>query len=51
VVDWTSYVDLHQIHCWDPVVPVEQTMKALHDVVKAGKARDIGASAPPPLSA
>ncbi|NOU81995.1 aldo/keto reductase [Paenibacillus sp. LMG 31459] len=40
----TDYVDLYQIHRWDPSTPVEETMKALHDVVKAGKARYIGAS-------
>ncbi len=40
----TDYVDLYQIHRFDPWVPVEETMAALHDVVKAGKARYIGAS-------
>ncbi|AJE44115.1 aldo/keto reductase [Streptomyces nodosus] len=40
----TDHVDLYQIHRWDPVTPVEETMEALHDVVKAGKARYIGAS-------
>ena len=40
----TDYVDLYQIHRFDPAVPVEETMEALHDVVKAGKARYIGAS-------
>jgi aryl-alcohol dehydrogenase-like predicted oxidoreductase len=40
----TDYVDLLQIHRFDPDVPVEETMDALHDVVKAGKARYIGAS-------
>jgi aryl-alcohol dehydrogenase-like predicted oxidoreductase len=40
----TDYVDLYQIHRWDPEVPIEETMEALHDVVKAGKARYIGAS-------
>jgi aryl-alcohol dehydrogenase-like predicted oxidoreductase len=40
----TDYVDLYQIHRWDPVTPVEETLEALHDVVKAGKARYIGAS-------
>jgi 1-deoxyxylulose-5-phosphate synthase len=39
-----DYVDLYQIHRWDPRTPVEETMAALHDVVKAGKARYIGAS-------
>ena len=40
----TDYVDLYQIHRFDPLVPIEETMEALHDVVKAGKARYIGAS-------
>ncbi len=40
----TDYVDLYQIHRWDPEVPIEETIEALHDVVKAGKARYIGAS-------
>ncbi|MBC3793387.1 aldo/keto reductase [Spirosoma utsteinense] len=40
----TDYVDLYQIHRWDYNTPVEETMEALHDVVKAGKARYIGAS-------
>ena len=40
----TDYVDLYQIHRFDPGAPVEETMEALHDVVKAGKARYIGAS-------
>ena len=40
----TDYVDLYQIHRWDPQTPIEETMEALHDVVKAGKARYIGAS-------
>jgi len=39
-----DYVDLHQIHRWDYTTPIEETMEALHDVVKAGKARYIGAS-------
>lgn len=39
-----DYVDLYQIHRWDYHTPVEETMEALHDVVKAGKARYIGAS-------
>jgi aryl-alcohol dehydrogenase (NADP+) len=39
-----DYVDLYQIHRWDPTVPIEETLEALHDVVKAGKARYIGAS-------
>jgi aryl-alcohol dehydrogenase-like predicted oxidoreductase len=40
----TDYVDLYQIHRFDPDVPIEETLEALHDVVKAGKARYIGAS-------
>ena len=40
----TDYVDLYQIHRWDARTPIEETMDALHDVVKAGKARYIGAS-------
>src|ERR1700754_2013307 len=40
----TDYVDLYQIHRWDDHTPIEETMEALHDVVKAGKARYIGAS-------
>jgi aryl-alcohol dehydrogenase-like predicted oxidoreductase len=39
-----DYVDLYQIHRWDPRTPIEETMQALHDVVSAGKARYIGAS-------
>jgi 1-deoxyxylulose-5-phosphate synthase len=39
-----DHVDLYQIHRWDPLTPIEETMEALHDVVKAGKARYIGAS-------
>jgi 1-deoxyxylulose-5-phosphate synthase len=35
----TDYVDLYQIHRFDPETPVDETMEALHDVVKAGKAR------------
>ena len=41
----TDHVDLYQIHRWDYDTPIEETMEALHDVVKAGKARYIGASA------
>jgi aryl-alcohol dehydrogenase-like predicted oxidoreductase len=41
----TDYVDLYQIHRWDYETPIEETMEALHDIVKAGKARYIGASA------
>jgi 1-deoxyxylulose-5-phosphate synthase len=40
----TDYVDLYQIHRWDPNTPIEETLEALDDVVKAGKARYIGAS-------
>ncbi|UKA68535.1 aldo/keto reductase [Arthrobacter sp. FW306-05-C] len=40
----TDYVDLYQIHRWDPTTPIEETLEALHDVVKAGKVRYIGAS-------
>ncbi len=40
----TDYVDLYQIHRWDAATPIEEMMEALHDVVKAGKARYIGAS-------
>jgi aryl-alcohol dehydrogenase-like predicted oxidoreductase len=39
-----DYVDLYQIHRWDPFTPIEETMDALHEVVRAGKARYIGAS-------
>jgi len=39
-----DYVDLYQIHRWDPLTPIEETMEALHDVVRAGKARYLGAS-------
>ncbi|MGH9598699.1 MAG: aldo/keto reductase [Terracidiphilus sp.] len=40
----TDYVDLYQIHRWDYETPIEETLEALHDVVKAGKVRYIGAS-------
>jgi aryl-alcohol dehydrogenase-like predicted oxidoreductase len=40
----TDYVDIYQIHRWDYGTPIEETMEALHDVVRAGKARYIGAS-------
>ncbi len=40
----TDHVDLYQIHRWDPRTPIEETVEALHDVVKAGKARYVGAS-------
>jgi len=40
----TDYVDLYQIHRWDPQTPIEETMEALNDVVRAGKALYIGAS-------
>jgi aryl-alcohol dehydrogenase-like predicted oxidoreductase len=39
-----DYVDLYQIHRFDPATPIEETMQALHDVVRAGKARYLGAS-------
>jgi len=41
----TDYVDLYQIHRWDYETPIEETMEALHDIIKAGKVRYIGASA------
>jgi aryl-alcohol dehydrogenase-like predicted oxidoreductase len=41
----TDYIDLYQIHRWDYETPIEETLEALHDVVRAGKARYIGASA------
>jgi aryl-alcohol dehydrogenase (NADP+) len=40
----TDYVDLFQIHRWDYHTPIEETLEALHDIVKAGKVRYIGAS-------
>ena len=40
----TDYVDLYQIHRWDDTTPITETLEALHDVVKAGKARYLGAS-------
>ena len=40
----TDYVDLYQIHRFDPDTPIEETMEALHDLVKAGKVRYLGAS-------
>jgi len=40
----TDYVDLYQIHRWDSDTPIEETLEALHDIVKAGKARYVGAS-------
>ncbi|MBO7745078.1 aldo/keto reductase [Paenibacillus sp. MWE-103] len=40
----TDYVDVYQIHRWDPHTPIEETMEALHDLVKTGKVRYIGAS-------
>jgi aryl-alcohol dehydrogenase (NADP+) len=40
----TDYVDLYQIHRWDAQTPIEETLTALHDIVRAGKARYIGAS-------
>ena len=39
-----DHIDLYQIHRWDPDTPIEETMEALHDVVKAGKVRYLGAS-------
>jgi hypothetical protein len=40
----TDYIDLYQIHRWDSLTPIEETMEALHDVVRAGKVRYLGAS-------
>jgi aryl-alcohol dehydrogenase (NADP+) len=40
----TDYIDLYQIHRWDPDTPIDETLEALHDVVKSGKVRYIGAS-------
>src|SRR5208283_1526 len=40
----TDYVDLYQIHCWDYDTPIEETLEALHDVVRSGKVRYLGAS-------
>jgi aryl-alcohol dehydrogenase-like predicted oxidoreductase len=40
----TDYTDLYQIHRLDPDAPVEETMEALHDILKAGKVRYLGAS-------
>jgi aryl-alcohol dehydrogenase-like predicted oxidoreductase len=40
----TDHIDLYQIHRWDPETPIEETMAALHDVVRAGKVRYLGAS-------
>jgi len=40
----TDYIDLYQIHRWDETTPIEETLEALHDVIKAGKVRYIGAS-------
>ncbi|MCB2077718.1 MAG: aldo/keto reductase [Novosphingobium sp.] len=40
----TDYIDLYQIHRWDPDTPIEETLEALNDIVRAGKARYIGAS-------
>jgi aryl-alcohol dehydrogenase-like predicted oxidoreductase len=40
----TDYVDLYQIHRWDYATPIEETLEALNDIVRAGKARYIGAS-------
>jgi aryl-alcohol dehydrogenase-like predicted oxidoreductase len=43
----TDHVDLYQIHRWDDQTPIEETMQALHDIVRSGKARYVGASAMP----
>jgi 1-deoxyxylulose-5-phosphate synthase len=40
----TDHVDLYQVHRWDSETPIEETMQALHDIVRAGKARYLGAS-------
>ncbi|MET8830469.1 aldo/keto reductase [Streptomyces sp. NPDC004610] len=40
----TDYVDLYYVHRWDPVTPIEETLEALHDLVRAGKVRYLGAS-------
>jgi 1-deoxyxylulose-5-phosphate synthase len=40
----TDYIDLYQVHRWDPATPVAETMQALHDIVRAGKVRYLGAS-------
>jgi aryl-alcohol dehydrogenase (NADP+) len=40
----TDYIDLYQIHRWDPETPIEETLEALHDLVKSGKVRYIGGS-------
>lgn len=40
----TDYIDLYQIHRWDPVTPIEETLEALHDLVRSGKVRYLGAS-------
>src|SRR5206468_9495143 len=40
----TDYIDLYQIHRWDAATPIEETMEALHELVKAGKVRYLGAS-------
>jgi aryl-alcohol dehydrogenase (NADP+) len=40
----TDFIDLYQIHRWDEAVPIEETLEALHDLVKAGKVRYLGAS-------
>lgn len=39
-----DHIDLYQVHSWDPATPIEETMQALHDVVRAGKVRYLGAS-------
>src|SRR5829696_9195894 len=40
----TDYIDLYQIHRWDPATPIEETLTALHDIVRSGKVRYVGAS-------
>src|SRR5262249_19876894 len=40
----TDYVDLYQVHRWDPATPIDETLRALDDIVRAGKARYVGAS-------
>ncbi|HEV7626939.1 MAG TPA: aldo/keto reductase, partial [Streptomyces sp.] len=40
----TDYIDLYQVHCWDPATPLEQTLSTLDSLVRAGKVRAVGAS-------
>ena len=40
----TDYIDLYQVHCWDPITPLEETLSTLNDLVRDGKVRYIGAS-------